>query len=134
MYKSHLDFQIRSAAKTPHTTAAWCIVYLSPLFFAPVREVRSFASPVVTSAVISPLSTSPSPACIGGREANKSRQQVGGRYLVRRPTAVGQKLMTRIRLHGDDARCVCTAFSHSVTSQLRSLHVYECLPAAAFIY
>jgi len=36
-------------------------------------------------------------------------QQVGGRCLVRRgalTTDGGQLLMTHIRLHGDDARCV----------------------------
>jgi len=59
MYKSHLEFQIRSAAKTPHTTAA--CVYMTKLhgvfvsFVLCLATIKSGRSRVVSSAGISPL-------------------------------------------------------------------------------
>jgi len=63
MYTLHLEFQIRSAAKTPHMTAA--CVYMTKLhgvfvsFVLWPARIKSGRSRVVSSAVISPLSLPP---------------------------------------------------------------------------
>jgi len=63
MYKSHLEFRIKSAAKTPDTTAT--CVYMTKLhcvfvsFVLCRATIRSGRSRVVSSAVISLLSLPP---------------------------------------------------------------------------
>ena len=63
MYKLHLEFHIRSAAKTPHATAA--CVYMMKLhgvfvsFVLCPATIKWGRSRVVSSAVISPLSLPP---------------------------------------------------------------------------
>jgi len=91
-----------------------CMVYLSPLFFALLR-----LSQVVRESFLllwSRCSLPPSLPCVqSSREANKSRLCI--MKLRGETTDGGQSLMTRITLHGDNARCV---YGLSLTSQLRS--------------